>query len=256
MKKLLVILVVALLFSSSSAQKVKGKFIWGEYGVRIEKLSDAEAILRIIKNGRTQVSIRDFDFSTEFVEVTGRPPKELWVSTFSGGAHCCFTSYLFTQEGGLRNILALFHGNGGMEVQDLDSDGRGELIIDIVYAYFGDLCYACSPKAVTVYSWDGARFYETTRRFPKRTQALAARYKSDCENALSKGANATELEPCALGYWANMLRVGEGSQARSWLMAKMPYAVRRWLVANEDAIINSASPLPRNNAPKLPAENR
>jgi len=202
------------------------------------------------------VSIRDFDFSAKLVEVTGRPPQELWVSTFSGGAHCCFANYLFTQEGSLRNILALPHSNAGMEIKDLDGDGRGELVVDHDYSYFAGLCYACSPTAVAVYSWDGARFYETTLYFPTPTQSKAAGYRSSCEKALSRGAWTDELKGCALGYWVNLLRVGEGAQARSWLMSNMPYAVRRWLIEHEDEIINSASALPRDNHPKLPGGTR
>jgi len=242
-----------LLVLMAFAQGEATRFVWGSYGVRVERADEIEKVLRIVKDGRTQISIRDYDLDTELVEITGKPPRELWVSAFSGGAHCCFTSYLFTQEGGLHNILELFHGNAGMEVKDLDGDGRGELVVYHDYGYFGGLCYACSPVAVSVYKWDGARFYDATLQFPEQTNKKAVEYRWECQDALERGAGTDELEGFALGYWVNMLRVGRGAEARRWLLANMPFEVRRWLVEHEAEIINSASPLGRSAAKELPS---
>lgn len=256
MKKALALLLALALLAPAPAQQVLKKLLWGRYGVRIERADIAEQLLRIVQNGRTQITIRDYDLSARFVEITGRAPKELWVYAYSGGAHCCFTSYLFTQEEGLHNLLDLFHGNGGMEVKDLDGDGRGELVVSWDYGYFGGLCFACSPVAVSVYKWDGARFYDATLELPGPTRAKAEKYLRACRNALASGASADELEGLALGYWANMLRLGRGAEARRWLMQQMPPEVRRWLLRHEVEIINSASPLPRTAAKELPAKDR
>ncbi len=247
------LLIMSLMPIPAFAQQALEKMAWGSYGVRIEQADEVEKVLRIVKDGRTQISIRDYDLSASLVEITGRPPKDLWVHAFSGGAHCCFTSYLFTQEGGLRNILELFHGNTGMEVKDLDGDGRGELVVYRDYGYFGGLCYACSPVAVEVYRWDGARFYDATLQFPEATNKKAAKYRWECQDALARKADAAELEGLALGYWANMLRVGRGAEARRWLLGAMPFEVRRWLLEHEVEIINSASPLGRSAARELPS---
>ncbi len=248
----IVFVALGLMLAPTFAQQAPEKFTWGSYGVRIEQADEIEQVLRIVKDGLTQVSIRDYDLSTSLVEITGRPPKELWVHAFSGGAHCCFTSYLFTLEGGLHNILELFHGNAGMEVKDLDGDGRGELVVYRDYGYFGGLCYACSPVAVEVYKWDGARFYDATLQFPEATNKKAAEYRWECQDALERKAEAEEMEGIALGYWVNMLRVGRGAEARRWLLGAMPFEVRRWLLEHEVEIVNSASPLGRSAARELP----
>lgn len=244
-----VALLAALLFLAPTlgqTLKARPRFVWGGYGVRVDPVDEMEKVLRIVKNGRTRIEIHDYAFKTGLVEITGRPPKELWILAFSGGAHCCFTSYLFTQEEGLKNLLVLFHANAGMEVEDLDGDGRGELVVYEDYAYFGDLCYACSPVAISVYRWDGARFYDATLRFPERTRKKAAAYRRELEEGLRQNAYLDDLKGAALGYWANALRIGEGAKARAWLLSHASAPLRRWLLAHEAEIVSSASPLPRS----------
>ncbi len=74
--------------------------------MRIERASDVEKVLRVVQDGRTVLALRDYDLSVRFAEFTGRPPKELWITAFSGGAHCCFRDYVLTQEGGERGPLS------------------------------------------------------------------------------------------------------------------------------------------------------
>jgi hypothetical protein len=126
-----VLALMALLGSLGLAQKPLKTLAWGSYSLRIEE-NEGGQVARILLAGRTLVEVRDFLLEVSLVEVTGRPPKELLLTGYSGGAHCCTTHYLFTQEGGLRNLLYQEWGDGGIqEVRDLDGDGRGALRRDL-----------------------------------------------------------------------------------------------------------------------------
>lgn len=250
----LLLCLFAVIASPAPAQTVVYKAVWGEYGLQLENTGAEGQRLRIIKDGHTLIQVEDYMLSHTTAEITGRPPTELIVSGFSGGAHCCTTNYVFTQEGGLRNILVQFGGDGGISTEDLDEDGKDELVFQKVYSYFGDLPFSESPVAVQVFTWDGARFYDATLRYPQPTKQLAAEYRNECQEKLIQGADDFELEGCALGFWANSLLTGQGANAKSWLMQKMPYEVRKWLLANEEDILNSVSPLKRSYDKKFPPE--
>ncbi len=159
------------------------------------------------------------------------------VTGYSGGAHCCFTDYVFTADGGLRTLLIFEGGNGRISsVQDLDGDGSSELIAhNDVLAYFDDLCYACSPGLTIVIGWDGRKFADRTRRFPQFARRDAAEERVRFLKALPKDDPYAEDErrSAALGYFANMILLGEGPAARPWLLARAPESTRRWLVAEE-----------------------
>jgi hypothetical protein len=229
---------------------------WGRYAVRIEAPTPEGQEARILSGGRTQVRIRGWRLEASLVEVTGRPPKELLVTDWSGGAHCCYTHYLFTQEGGLRNLMAAgWHDGGIREVQDLDGDGRGELVTVLVLAYFGGLSFAHSPGVVLVYAYDGMQLYDATRRLSAptlremradRTAFLRARRSGDVE----------AMKGHALGYWANALVVGRGVEAKRWLMRNAPVEVRRWLLANAEAVLKLTSAVPVSYRRTLPDEDR
>jgi hypothetical protein len=246
-----VLALMALLGSLGLAQKPLQTLAWGSYSLRIEENEEGQ-VARILLAGRTLVEVRDFRLEASLVEVTGRPPKELLLTGYSGGAHCCTTHYLFTQEGGLRNLLYQEWGNGGIrEVRDLDGDGRGELIALGVYAYFGDLPFAYSPGVYLVYAYDGMVFHEVTRKFPVPALQAMRAYREDFLKARSSG-DLPRMQGSALGYWLNALVIGQGAEAKRWLMESAPPEVRSWLSQHEEEILNSVSALPRSYSRTLP----
>jgi hypothetical protein len=223
------------------AQKSLQSLTWGGYGVRIEGKSEGEQVARIISSGRTRLEVRDWRLEASLVEVTGKAPKELLLTDYSGGAHCCFTHYLFTQEGGLRNLMYEEWGDGGIqEVRDLDGDGRAELITVGVYSYFADLSFADSPGVTRVYAYDGIQLYDATRQFSARNLQQMQRYQSAFLEARRSG-NVSGMKGSAMGYWVNALVIGRGAAAKGWLMQNAPLEVRKWLLDNEEAILNSTS---------------
>jgi hypothetical protein len=240
--QVLLLLVVLALGPLGLAQRPLKTVAWGGYTLRIEGKPEGGQVARILAGERTQLEIQGWLLNASFGEVTGKAPKELLITDFSGGAHCCLTVYLFTQEGGVRNLLYEELGDESLELRDLDGDGRFELVLARIYSYFGDLPFALSPGVVRVYAYDGSVFYEVTRNLPSLTLREVARYRK----AFLEGKRRGDLEAMkgnALGYWVNALVVGRGVAAKSWLMQHAPFEVRRWLLVNEEALLRSVSAL-------------
>jgi hypothetical protein len=199
--------------------------------------------LSIQKKGRLLVSITDWRVkSAECDDVTADGVPELVVRTFSGGAHCCETLRVYAL-GDVPRQLLLFESNHatGVEVRDIDGDGRRELILgDDTFAYFDDLCSDCSPAHLPLVACHtDARFEDCTRRFPELLRARRADYLA----RVGPSADSTALghvKGAALGVLATSVLLGEEEQAMSairqagpaetvigWLSKILP-RVREW----------------------------
>lgn len=221
-------------------EKLPYQAVWGPYTVVAEKTGDEQfptQRARVVDaRGRTEREVRDERIAdVSYPALTGKEP-DLRVDAFSGGAHCCSTTYFFTREGGLRNVLIFEGSNGGVNaVKDLNGDGRPEIIASSdALAYFGGLPYAASPWIVMVIGWDGRRYVDQTRRFPERSLKQAAQYKAEFSKALrQKGDMAEDIRrSAAAGYYANSLAAGKGPAEWQWLVARAPTATRKWLEKN------------------------
>lgn len=220
---------------------------WGAYTVVVEKLGKEEfspSRVRILDSkGRVMREIQDQRFEmVEFVEMDGKPPAELHLSAYSGGAHCCFTDYWFTQKGSLHNLLIFDGGNEGVgAMKDLNGDGRKEIIAgNDCLAYFGDLSYAASPSSlIMVIGWNSKKYADQTRRYPAQAMKQITSYKQTFLDAKkAKPDIAQDMSRLgAAGYYGGMLTIGRGKEARAWLMARMPVSTRGWLLKNEKELL-------------------
>jgi hypothetical protein len=144
-----------------------------------------------------------------------------------------------------QEILEYPSGNAaGFDLRDLDGDGRTELVVgDDAFAYFGDLCYACSPSHLPMVLCRAARgFEDCTRRFPEFLRGALPRYTArlkppagEEDRAFVKGAALG-----ALAVWSLLGEEDEGLDAirtavasddvMKWLERARPH-VRDWMAA-------------------------
>ena len=202
--------------------------------------------LSIQKNGRLMVTISDWAIvRVDCTDFNNDQTFELLVSSHSGGAHCCETVRVWALEKKPRQLLEYAAGNaGGFELKDLDGDGRQELLLgDDSFAYFGDLCYACSPSQLPLVACGTDRgFEDCTRKFPDVVKAaidrIAERLKppaDDRDLPFVKGA--------ALGTFALWSLLGDeekglqvirdavkSDDVMKWLERARPQ-VRDWMAA-------------------------
>jgi len=217
----------------------------GEYEVVPSGFRAAREPSRLLiqKEGRLLVSIADWRVvSADCDDITADGVLELVVRTFSGGAHCCETLRVYSLGDAPRQLL-LYEANNamGVEVRDIDGDGRRELILgDDTFAYFDDLCYACSPAHLPLVAcYTGARFEDCTRRFPELVRERRDGFMARVGPAADTAALA-HVKGAALGVLATSVLVGEEEQAMSavrqagpgesvlaWLSKALP-RVREW----------------------------
>ncbi len=241
------VVLLASAFPPYDSQKLPYRAAWGSNRVVVERTGQDFPRVRaraLDASRRVLRQVNEWDIAdVAFHEIAPRGLPELVVTGYSGGAHCCFMDYVFTADGGVKTLLVFAGGNGRISaVQDLDGDGWSELIAhNDALAYFDDLCYACSPGLTIVIGWDGRRFIDRTRRFPQFARREAAEERKRFLTALPSTDQYAEEErrSAALGYFANMILLGEGPAARTWLLARAPESTRRWLVAEERDLRNA-----------------
>lgn len=200
--------------------------------------------LTIQKAGRLLVSLTDWSIlSSDCDDITADRVPELVVRTFNGGAHCCETLRVYALDEKPRLLLVYEANNAvGAEVRDLDGDGRRELLLgDDTFAYFDDLCYACSPASLPMVAcYTGQRFEDCTRRFPDLLRERRDRYLARVGPAADEDARQP-IRGAALGVVAVSALLGEQAQGLdlvrkagaeepvvAWLTKSLP-RVREWL---------------------------
>lgn len=118
-------------------------------------------------NGQTSsVTIANLDASAE---------PEVIFDLFTGGAHCCFYSHVFSFSGGVYTGVIHEWGDKGYTLADLDGDGKFEFkSFDPAFAYaFGS--FASSQFPPQIWKFSGGQFVDVTRQFPALIRADAKR---------------------------------------------------------------------------------
>jgi hypothetical protein len=202
--------------------------------------------LSIQKGGRLLVSITDWRVvSVQCDDITADRIPELVVRTSTGGAHCCETLRVYAL-GETPRLLLVYEANNaaGVEVRDINGDGRRELILgDDSFAYFGDLCYACSPSNLPMVAcYTGGRFDDCTKDFPDLLRERRDAYLAKIRPARDD-TDAADVKGAALGVVAISELLGEeeqgmaavrsagaGDAVMAWLAKALPQ-VRDWAAA-------------------------
>ena len=184
----------------------------------------------------TQYGFRRFGLVPGRVERHARMSRDarhVAVQGYSGGAHCCFTYWLYeVRDGRATPIAVLEAGNSEMSFDDVDADGIDELtLVDDTFAYW-NACYACSPKPRVIL------------RLADNHLALAADLM--CSADLANDATADALDATLRSAWAQPEDRGDnGIPVAAWkTMLDLIYAGRAG-----DAFELLARTWPAANAP-------
>lgn len=145
----------------------------GNYNiVTQEKETDGLRETRIILKGKTG-TVATFNDAMGNVawckDITGDKIPEINISMFTGGAHCCFTQYVYSLTTPPRKILVADTAHSDMlEPKQLDGQGPLELIsADWRFAYAFGMSFAESIALPEVYSFVNGQYLVNTRAFPK-----------------------------------------------------------------------------------------
>jgi FG-GAP repeat len=135
-------------------------------------------------------------------DINGDGLPDLIVSAWSGGAHCCYSSGVYSVGEDVKAVLLLETGNCGPgEFEDLDGNGTREFITcDDQWAY--SYCsFADSPFPRVIYSYDSSRglYVPDTPRYASRYRAQLAEALDDAQIWLSEsGGKDLGLDKCRL----------------------------------------------------------
>lgn len=263
----LIALLVALIMPGSphferGKQPLPYQARWGTYRIVVEKYGrqdqEAQQRVRILDaKGRTLREVRGHWITrVDTVELTGRAPDELHIQESSRHMYCCTTDVYFTCEGGLHNLL-IFRGQdlGIQAIKDLNGDGRPEIIAqNPALMDFSGWTFARSTILITVLGWNGRRYTDATRTYPQRSLDTARMYQKEITGCLSERDSEGEshrdwrVEGRVTGYYANMIAIGRGREARAWIIRHVPRFIRGWLNEHEQELRQIiATALPRRS---------
>lgn len=176
-------------------------------------------VLTVTVGGRRVIDIAGvasgFDFpetSASIAEIDpGNARPEVYFTSFSGGMHCCSHVVVATQRGDkwLPVTVGAFDGDGDF-LNDLDRDGRAEIVtIDNRFLYEFD-CYACSAAPLRIFTVRDARLVDASGE----VQFLPAHRAWLRQMEASVAPEARWTSPGFLAGWvAAKARIGEGAAA-------------------------------------------
>ncbi|MCC7359033.1 MAG: hypothetical protein IT317_06135 [Anaerolineales bacterium] len=198
----------------------------GEYAVRVWRNENSPSaglgFDRILTLNQSETSPLLVEFFSGFdalsgADITGDGVPELIVTTYTGGAHCCFSVIAFSLGDTPVKILETRPSNCGGRFQDLNGDGIPEFITcDDVFAY--TYCpYAASPLVQVILA------YAPDVGYQPAGPRFADRYAAELPSLSAQAAAAT---PGGLGEWDNTTKCGvlplvlallySGQPAQAW----------------------------------------
>ena len=169
---------------------VVGPFAIQTWGLDVAQGVDSPQVMVATVSRDGQVLLELEEWNVNISPDTGRdltgdgdPDAVLW--TYSGGAHCCFSTHVYSLGAEITRIFVSQPSNCGGEFQDLDADEVAEFVTcDDSFAY-AFCAYAGSPMPEVVLSYEpGAGFQPATASFSERYQDLIARHTEQAESAV------------------------------------------------------------------------
>lgn len=156
------------------------------------------------------------------------------VETYSGGAHCCFGTQVFSlRPNGAALILKKPESNAGGAFQDLNADGISEFVtFDDSFAYrYCPYAAGVVVKAILAYDPAQDRYLPASPRFPEQYREEIAQNEERARMAPGEmgewdGSNICAILPLALDY----LYIGQPERAQSEFASRYsaPDAQAKW----------------------------
>jgi hypothetical protein len=117
-------------------------------------------------------------------DINGNGTPDLVVQTFSGGAHCCYTTVVYDLGPTPLKIMETPPSNCAGQFKDLNGDGKLEFVTcDDLFAY-AYCTYATSPKVTVIFEYDPATGYQpASPKFVKYYAQDIAEHKKLAEKA-------------------------------------------------------------------------
>jgi hypothetical protein len=148
-------------------------------------------------------------------ELDGTGPPEVIVTMYSGGAHCCCQTVLFT---GMHRLTKLWGHYGAPVLRDVDGDGKPEFhgFDSRFAAAFGS--YGGSGLPAKVWSYSAGALHDVTTAYPAEVQADMAKWYAIYQRAAA-GKNSDSVRGALAAYAADGYSLGQGDAAMAVVQA-------------------------------------
>jgi hypothetical protein len=187
-----------------------GRHAWLRSRIRIwsggRRIVDRPAGYGQRVGGLRLLSIRDLD---------GAGPPEVVLHSFSGGAHCCWATQIFT---GAHRVTKTWGHIYVPTLRDVDGDGKPEFHgIDTAFAYaFGAFSQSRFPRKV--WSYSGLAMHDVTDSFPAEVQADMAEHYAAYRSARAEKSPGG-VRGALAAYAADGFSLGRGEAALEVVLA-------------------------------------
>ncbi|MCF7897753.1 MAG: hypothetical protein K9L87_03280 [Candidatus Omnitrophica bacterium] len=222
-----------------SEENLREEYIIGDYTVKIYRdYPTGEGLLHIFKDDELVYSEKNWKFRIGHVykqldeissieigqDITGDGESDLIVSHWSGGAHCCYSFYVFSLGEKFRFIDKIEAKDSDLaKFKDINNDGIFEFAAaDWNFAYWHE-CFAGSPAPRVILSYIDGKYklamdlMKKPLPSPKKEKAIIEAIQTS-DRWLSKGDFwCKELETCppsdTWGYMLELIYTGHPEEA-------------------------------------------
>lgn len=156
--------------------------------------------------GFSSVSLQDLD---------GDRTAEVIVKDFSGGAHCCTSTVVYSWQGDDFSQVetGYLDGDGG-QFEDLDGDGNYEFVSANNAFLYAFSSYAGSFPPPLVMTFSDGTFTDTTRQYPE----LIRERINSVEGLLAESEFVLERNGLLASYVASKILVGEYESGWAYML--------------------------------------
>ena len=150
--------------------------------------------------GQPADKINKIPFVPNGSDLTGLGRPDMMLTSWSGGAHCCFAHYIFELEPKLRLIATLNDGDTDLgHFEDLDHNGRYFYVTYEIWSYWPH-SFADSVSHKVILKWDKDRFRLDLERM-RHPAPTPAKWKA----ALKEADDAADDGPLGATLWDTVL---------------------------------------------------
>jgi hypothetical protein len=211
---------------------LREEYLVGGYVVRVWRPVNGgfgfDALLTVAAEGQAGVMIEQFHHFDPFAgsDVTGEGNADLIVHTYSGGAHCCFSTAVYNLGLVMTKVLETPQSNCDANFEQLDGDAALEVLTcDDIFAYHF-CCYAGSPMVRVILDYQPAAGYlPASPQFPHLYAEAIASHTAMAAQAVpgemceNDGTTKCAVLPLVLDY----LYSGRPGEAWAQLNQWYPY---------------------------------
>lgn len=114
--------------------------------------------------------------------------KQLLIDYFTGGAHCCFYTFIGDiVDNKFKIIDSITWGNAGYEAKDIDGDGIMEIVGSSDIFAYAFTNYAETRFPLVIYKYENNKLKFVNKEFPELVEKEIKDFKTDVKDFIKKG---------------------------------------------------------------------